>query len=334
MKPDFIKWLQKAFDIKIVRSSDRLTYLENTFELDANKNIRGLNLRDVDFGSLGVLYPIADTLVELTLTGANIDNIEAISSFPQLQFLDLSFNPIQTSTLPSLRALTKLKTLHLMGTNITDTAALGDIYALENLALSGSDVLDRVTGLEGLANLKYLEVDMTMIADLRKIQVSNSLRSLSAKSLVVKKIAGMERFIHLEALKLTASKISRLEGLGELKKLKRLDINSSNIKDIQGLENLVNLEILNLGDNRISEIKGLESLINLKQLNLKLNKLKKVEKLDGLVNLERIVLDANDIEEFDPGFMAHLVYPCEIAMAYNPLKSLNSDIPNNVKILW
>nr|WP_294859428.1 leucine-rich repeat domain-containing protein [uncultured Fluviicola sp.] len=327
----FINKLKRDFDLEIVQSNEPNVW-ENTFDVDEFGNIRSLHLHDVEIKTLDIFTPIAHSLIELTIAGANIENIETIKSFTKLEYLDLSFNPLLTSTLSNLDHLSKLKELHLRGTNITDTSILGGISTLENLLLSGSDVLDSVNGLESLINLKHLEVNLTEISEIEKIKVSDSLRSLSLKSSLIDRISGLDRFINLEDLYLNSCNVEKLEGLDHLKSLKRLNFNGSNISEIQGLENLISLEVLDFGDNEITSIKGLENLTNLKKLNLSLNEIKKVENLNGLVNLERLMLDGNQIVDFDLTLLKELKKPCIISLSYNPITSLDVKVPENIEL--
>jgi Leucine-rich repeat (LRR) protein len=331
MIPEFIRKLIDTFQIEIIRSKKPIKW-ENTFDLDINNNVRSLYLDEVKIQDLTIFVPIASHLTELSITRAGIENLGIIKSFTQLEFLDLSFNPIQTETLSNLCSLKSLKKLYLEGTNITDTSALGGVSNLESLYLGGSDVLDRVNGLERLKMLKHLSIEMTQITDIKNVHVSDSIRSLNMKSSKIDKIRGLDRFIHLEELKLNSSGVEKIEGLDELKELKRLNLYNCNITEIQGLENLKNLEILDLGYNNIREIKGVNALVNLKELNLSLNKLKKLENLDGLVNLTRILLDANKIEVFNTEFLYKLVNHCVISLSHNPIQSLQSVVPDKVEL--
>lgn len=330
MKPEIISKLEKEFGIEIVQLK-LFSKWENSFDLDEHNNIRSLHLHDIEIGKLDCIIPIASHLSELSVTSANVTDAEILKDFTQLEYLDLSYNPIYTQSLKYLNDLKKLKELHLNCTNITDTSPLGGIVSLEKLFLEGSDVLDRVNGLEGLKNLIQLEIDLTEIRDFKNVHVSDSIRFLSAKS-TIDKISGLDRFPNLEELYLMSNCFEKIEGLDQLKSLKRLNLFDSGISDIQGLDNLTNLEILDLGANEISEIKGLSSLKKLKKLSLGFNKLSKVNNLEGLPQLEYLLLDGNYITEFDAKFLSDLTEECTISICNNPLKSIEGVIPSNVQV--
>ena len=330
MKPEIIRKLEKDFDIEIVQLKE-FSKWENCFDIDEHNNIRSLQLRDIEIGTLDFLMPIAGNLLELSITSANIEDIEILKDFTQLEYLDLSYNPIITKTLKSLNGLKKLKELHLTCTNITDTSYLGGIESLEKLFLDGSDVLDRVSGLEGLTNLIQLEISLTKIRDFNHVHISDSIRFLRAKS-TIDKISGLDRFLNLEELYLMSNCFERIEGLDQLQSLKKLNLFDSGISQIEGLNNLTNLEILDLGANEISEIKGLGNLKKLKQLSIGFNELSKVSNLEGLSQLEYLLLDGNYITEFDPVFLTELTQNCTISLCNNPIKSIDGIIPDYVNV--
>lgn len=330
MKPEIINKLEKKFNIEIIQLNET-SPRTNCFVLDENNRVTSLYLHDIKTNSLDFLIPAAESLVELTVIGAKIKNVEIIKNFTQLEYLNLNYNPILNQSLINLNELKKLKELHLEGTNITDTSVLGGIFSLEKLFLSGSGVLDRIDGLEGLTNLIQLEIDVTEIRHFEDVHVSDSIRFLSAKS-TIDKISGLERFSNLEELYLMSNNFEKIEGLDQLKSLKRLNLFDSGISEIGGLENLINLEILDLGANEISEIKGLGSLKKLKKLSLGFNRLSAVNNLDGLSQLEYLLLDGNSITEFDSKFLSGLTEDCTISICHNPIKSIEDVLPNNVNI--
>lgn len=330
MKPEIISKLEKEFNISIIQLKE-FSKWENSFDIDEYNNIRSLHLHDVEISTLDFIIPIASSLSELSITSANIKNIEIIKNFTQLEYLNLDFNPIPTQSLIGLNHLKKLRELHLRCTNITDTSPLGGIVSLEKLFIGGSDGLNDVNGLEGLTNLIQLEIDLTEVRSFENVHVSDSIRFLSAKS-TIDKISGLDRFPNLEELYLMSNRFEKIEGLDHLKSLKRLNLFDSGISEIQGLENLTNLEILDLGANEISEIKGLSGLKKLEKLSLGFNKLSVVNNLDGLSQLDYLLLDGNSITEFDSNFLSDLTEDCTISICYNPIKSINGVIPNNVRV--
>lgn len=327
----FIGILEKLLGTEIIQSHEPIRR-KNTFNLDQEGNVISLFLDNVHLENLDALFPISDKLIQLSIQRSDLKTLNGISRFINLESLDVSFNPIATKSLDGLADLKKLKELKLAGTNITDTSSLGKINYLESLDLSGSDVLKEVNGLEGLKNLMHLEVNLTQIDDLGKIHVNNTIRSMSLKAMNIERITGLDRFIHLEELKLDGNSITKIEGLDQLKSLKRLNLSSLDLIKIEGLESLLQLEILDLSENNISKIEGLQALHHLKQLNLSQNTIQKIENLDGLTQFEYLLFDSNEIIEFDTRFLSNLSNPCFISLCYNPIDHFNETLPDSIQI--
>ena len=327
----FIHKLEKEFDTEILPSQEQIKG-KNTFHIDCDGRVKSLFLNKVNLENLNILLPIADSITKLSIKRGNIKSLVSINSFPNIEELNLSFNPISTSTLESLTHVRNLKKLFLSGTNIEDTTALGGISSLEKLDLSGSDVLNEISGLEELRFLDHIDVGLTQIEKIEKIHVHQAIRSIYVNASRIEEISGLGRFPYLEELKLNGNPISKIEGLDQSKFLKKLNIASLTIGQIEGLENLTSLEMLDLCDNDLDKIQGLDTLVNLKQLNLNDNGIQKVENLGNLVNLEYLLLARNKIDEFDTRFLANLNSPCFIALHGNHIKELKGVIPENVEV--
>ncbi len=330
MKPEIIKKLEKKFDIEIVQLKD-FSKWKNSFDMDEDNKIKSLHFHNVKIDKLDFISPIANSLSKLSITNSNLNDIEVLKDFTQLEYLDISFNPILNQSLMCLGELKKLKELQLKCTDITDTSSLGGIVSLEKLFFYGSDQLDSIDGLEGLTSLIQLDIGATKIRDFKNVHVSYSIRLLNAQS-TIDKISDLDRFPNLEELYLMSNYFEKIEGLDQLKSLKRLNLFDSGISEIEGLENLENLEILDLGSNEISEIKGLSNLKKIKKLSIGFNRLSKVNNLEGLSQLEYLLLDGNYITQFDANFLTDLTEDCTISLCNNPIKNIDGLIPNNVSV--
>ena len=310
----YIKTLEQKFDINIIRSNQHIRG-KNYFDVDNDGNITKLFLRRVNLKDLSVLLPIADHLVELAVRYCNIKGLKGLKSFSNLEVLDLSGNHLVTPTLKNLNLLSKLRRLDVSGCNLKDTSYFGELIQLEQLYVGGSNRLYEINGLEQLKNLKHLDLEISLIDDIKKIHVHKNLHSLHLTNANVTKLSHFDRFPNLEELRMgNTYEIEKMEGLQVLSNLKELLIRGTSIKQIEGLERLTNLEVLDLSDNEITEIKGLGQLTKLRELNLNENKITKIENLDHLTNLELLLLETNDIQTFDTTFLQHLVSECHIYM--------------------
>ncbi len=328
---DFIDKLKKEFFIQIVCSQEHVRG-QNTFELDEDGNVKSLFLYEIELKNLEVLLPIVDHLNELSIEYCQIESLSSIQRFSNLKKLSLNGNPLAESAIENLKSLRNLQYLDLSGTDIKDTAPIGDIISLESLVIRGTDELYEVRGLERLTSLKHLDLTFNVINSIEDISVNEHIQSLNLKAGKIDKISGLDKFSDLVELKLASNSIVKIQGLDNLKQLRRLNISSAWIEQIEGLEHLTNLEILDLSNQYLKEIKGLGSLAKLRQLNLSENEIRKVENLENLINLEYLLLDCNKIEKFDTSFLHNLLSPCFISVCGNPIEEMKETLPDNIKV--
>lgn len=328
---DFIKKLEKEFNTQIIYSKEHIW--ENYYDLDEDGNIMTLYLNKVDLKDIDVLLPIADSLVKLAIPYCNVEMLRPLNAFSRLETLDLTGNELPEKSFRNLGDLKSLKNLDLGATELKDTSLLGDLMNLEILYIGGGNRYLEVNGLEHLKFLQRLDVTLTKIDHIKKINVNENIRSLNIGETKIEKITDLERFPYLEELRVNGSRVDKIEGLDTLHNLKQLLISSTHVEEIEGLESLKNLEVLDLSRNEISKIKGLDNLKNLKRLNLSENKISKVENLDHLINLEFLSFKINKIKEFDTSFLSNLVSECFISLCFtgNYIKEIK-DVPKNVTI--
>lgn len=327
---DFIKKLEKDFDTQIIYSKEHIW--ENYYDVDEDGNITTLYLNEIDLKDLDVLLPIANSLVKLALPYCNVEMLRPLNAFSRLETLDLNGNKLPEKSFRYLGDLKSLKNLDLTATELKDTSLLGDLMNLEILYIGCNPYLE-VNGLEHLKFLQQLDVSLTRIDHIKKINVNENIRSLNIGETKIEKITDLERFPYLEELRVNGTRVGKIEGLDTLHNLKQLFISATHVEEIEGLDSLTNLEVLDLSYNEISKIKGLDNLKNLRELNLNENKITKVENLDHLINLEYLIFEANKIKEFDTSFLSNLVSECFISLCFTGdyIKEIK-DVPKNVTI--
>lgn len=328
---DFIRILEQKFDIRLQQLNDFDSNL-NSFELDQQGSVIGLNLRYVNLKNLDFLLPIAHNLQELSLENCSIERLDSLIQFKNLQILNLSNNKLTRSCVEKLQFAENLQKLDLRLTNISQTSSLGNLTKLKVLNLGYNSKLREVRGLEKLELLSKIEIPYNEISSIEKLFINDKIESINLSAGALKRISGLERFKNLSELNLSSNSIPKIVGLNGLIHLRRLKISTTWIKKIEGLDDLINLEILDLSNQSIEKIEGLTSLLNLKQLNLSENRISKVENLGKLTQLSYVLLECNEIEEFETNFLSKLTSPCHISLVGNPIKKLNESIPENVTV--
>ena len=127
-----------------------------------------------------------------------------------------------------------------------------------------------------------------------------TLRDLSAVSIDIKNLAGLEAAINLEDLRLNNNSISNISPLAGLIKLRHVELEENEITDLSPLEGLIEVEQLRLGNNLIADLSPLEGLTNLRGITLHHNAISDLSPLAGLMKLEWIGMSHNPVADLTP----------------------------------
>lgn len=259
-----------------------------------------------------------------TVSGSEeAETADLLAKFPSdsedIHLLHSKITSIAALRLPRFAAT--LKTLCLRQNNITELppSEFAPLTLLEDLDIYDNQVKDLGNALEGMKNLRILDVSFNLlravppvIATLPALDtvyfvqnkisqidglsaVGATLRSLELGGNRLRKIEGLEALVNLEELWLGKNKISKFEGLSTLKKLKILSIQSNRITKIEGLEELTSLEELYLSHNGVQRIEGLENNLKLSTLDVGNNQIPAVENLSHLKALTELWMNDNNI---------------------------------------
>ncbi|XP_076022678.1 leucine-rich repeat-containing protein 23 [Genypterus blacodes] len=236
--------------------------------------VKGLSLLCRTGNGLGHAF------IRLSVDNSHLTDINAISRYIHIRFLDLSKNRLtDLSPLAALNQLLWLKAdynsltclkeqpldkmaylqwLSLEGNQLKDLEGLAG-PALETLNLSGNGI-QRVVGLNSSAlnNLVTLELRGNLLETTGGINLPNLQRLYLAKN-TINRLEGLDRLERLTTLHLRDNQVDSLEGLSlKMKSLRYLNIRGNTITDQNILRDLRNvshcLRTLVLSDNPIVEI--------------------------------------------------------------------------------
>ncbi|MDP4179181.1 MAG: cell wall-binding repeat-containing protein [Bacillota bacterium] len=246
-------------------------------------------LNKKDYGP--ILKKEIDKITTLNLSEKNIDDLQGIQYFTNLQSLNLYSNYI--SNLSHLSNLRNLKELNLENNYIFgDINALGNLKNLTKLNLSNDNY--KITDLSALTNLKNLtELDLSVN---KKTQNANCSYDIIIKNT---DITPLSNLTNLTKLNLNSNNIKDITCLDNLKNLTELDLSDTTITDIAPLSKLTNLTKLDLSKNNITDLTPLSTLTNLIHLDLSSNSITDVTPLAALTNLTRLYLSNNPIDNTD-----------------------------------
>ncbi|MFW9872959.1 MAG: leucine-rich repeat domain-containing protein, partial [Candidatus Thorarchaeota archaeon] len=287
--------------------------LETFFEdLICKLNIKNFNLKRyvIGFKQLFERRPLeqfsASELMEMYLNYRILTILETkfrlsetyhhcLSKNGYLDELDLNGIQIRKiSDIDGLSKLTKLGSLELTQTGLTEISGLENLKELGSLNLSWNNIT-RIKGLEDLTELVDLDLSENQITEISGLKNLVNLRALNLTNNKIRRISGIETLGKLEYLYLGKNDISEISGLNNNHNLIEVFLNSNQITEIKGLKNQIKLRDLDLRTNKIKEIKGLRNLRNLECLDLEENQITKIKGIRKLKKILGIELYGNDI---------------------------------------
>ncbi len=298
-------------------------------------DLSGRGLRDISALSE------CTNLVTLKLKGNQISDLTPLMNLPNLQNLDVSGNLI--TDLRPLIGMKKLQILNVSDNLVDETVTVGSIRTLQELDLSGNDLLDNCVGLGKLRQLKVLDLSSTGLTDtglasldkltgLTKLDVTgNPGLSNNAIGALRYALTGCTVFFdelvydvdfcgHLlrsdeTSVYLANSEIEGISGLDRMTALEELDLSGNLISNLYIFEYAGcrdTLKKLNLSHNDIYDIYPLAKLTALEELDLSGNRIAMIIPLKQITTLRVLDLSGNQITESQLEDLQDALPKCEI----------------------
>ena len=148
----------------------------------------------------------------------------------------------------------------------------------------------------GLRNALEQSLGATAGADITQLDLA-ILEELSASSVGISDLSGLEHAVNLTSLWLYDNAISDVTALGSLESLTELHLDYNAIEDVSALGSLESLTSLHLDNNAISDVTALGSLESLTTLTLSSNAISDVTALGSLESLTSLTLSSNAISD-------------------------------------
>jgi len=250
----------------------------NTYELNDNGDIIGLNFHDNEIDDINYLTHLT-TLTHLNLSENKISDISSLSNLINLSYLQMDEN------------------------EISDISSLSEVKELVYLSCNNNKIIN-ISFLKYLIKLEQLNLWNNEISDISILTNLNRLNHLNLWSNNITDISAIGDLIHLKYLDLDQNNISEITALKKLTKIRTLYLNANKISNITVLQNLLVLKTLYLADNNISNISVLKYLNNLTALNLSNNKILDYTVFNILISIKSLFLIENEL--FDITFLKNL----------------------------
>ncbi len=297
----------------------------NSFSLDQNQNIVGLNLRKNNISNIQPLSQLT-SLKKLILSENIISDLSPLMNMNQLKDLNLYANGI--SDLSPLKGLSSLTNLNLYNNQVLKLIELSKIISLVTLNLNNNRISD-ISTLENLINLKDIDLGFNQIHDLSPLTNLNNLekiilnfnkiRDLNQLSFITNRkglilfVEGnpfMENFkkfnVKTNHYNLIVTELSKLKEkpkeIIEIEKFYRITLTENKskytkTKNEYKLNNKGQVIYLNLSHNNISDLSPIKELSSLTELDLSNNLISDLSPIRKLISLKKLYLSDNQISD-------------------------------------
>ena len=177
---------------------------------------------------------------------------------------------------------------------------INEISDIDSLDLSGNVIIQDLSPLHALRELKYINISNTNIQDLSPISNVTFLSYLDISNTPTQDIQFIKYSDRLNYLDISGTKVTEIDELNNLSNLKHLKVINTSLQGFGVLSSFKMLETLNLEESGFGNLENLDALKNLKALSLKGNYLLNFDFLGGLKELETLNLEETNIMDLSP----------------------------------
>ncbi|CAL6002512.1 leucine-rich_repeat domain-containing protein [Hexamita inflata] len=258
--------------------------LENLEVLDLENNnlvndqlynltkFKKLNTLNVSWNKVGLMNIHSVTsITKLYMSKCDLKNIDLISSFVNLQELDLSKNTdLDLSPLCKVKSLKKLS---MRECGLTNIDYITQLINLEVLNLAYNQLLT-INSIGSLVNLKQLDISWNKKIDISPLKDLVGLIILNLRSCALTQLSALKPLTNLQDLDISHNSDIIITELQYLKNLKFLNLQYCNLVSVYVLRPLVNIEVLYIYDNNIVHLDtNLNEMKKLKTLRVESNRI-------------------------------------------------------------
>jgi len=257
-----IKYLERV--PKIININQDVISKVGDFNLQHTASTESTKIKDLtgieNFYNLKTLY----------LQDNNLSTIKQLSACKLMEYLNLANNPNIKDNNSAIESMTKLKTLDLSNTGMTNIDSINNLTnILTNSKKSTTLTVLNIPG-NGLTNIDGLE----KIKSLQKLDISN-------ENLETEDIYIIQDLTNLETLNMSGNQIDSIEVLKDLTNIKYLYFNNNKVQSLEPIDGKIFYE-LEFSNNRIKDIKPLYAHHSINNLNMNNNYIENVEVLSNI----------------------------------------------------
>ena len=277
------------------------TFLWGAFgfpEVKACQGLGGVTDTVVEFDYDGVTP--SDSLMSLSIPTRHPIIVEAIDVNGNTRRYHFNLESDSPESYIMEDFLSLYRDIELGGRSLTSVFADPDVVRLPGIGFTMQnirDVVEIVSALSGMPNLKRLDLEMNLISDISPIASLTNLTDLSLYGNSISDISPLSGLSNLTKLILYSNPISDISAVSGLTNLTELWLGNTSISDISALGGLTYLEELYLDNNNISDISAVSGLTNLTALGLNNTSISDISALGGLTDLIELSLSDNPISD-------------------------------------
>src|SRR5690554_2112102 len=171
---------------------------------------------------------------------------------------------------------------------------------IDSLDLSGNVIIQDLSPLHALRELKYIDISNTSIQDLSPISNVTFLSYLDVSNTPTEDIQFIKYSDRLTYLDISGTKVTEIDELNNLGNLRHLKVIGTSLQGFGVLNSFQGLETLDLEESGFGNLENLSALKNLTALSLKGNYLLNFNFLNELKELETLNLEETNIIDLAP----------------------------------
>jgi len=314
-----------GFSIPKLSENELNTYIIPSYYSNELDRIISLNLSDIDAKVFDFLLKDLIYLEKLTIVSAKLTDIQFLEFLPNLIYLNLTDNNIQS--LASISNCKLLNTLILAENKISDILPLKKLTSLVHLDLHTNKIFD-ISPISELKYMSILDLRENEITDVSAVAKMHNLTNLNLYNNDIESINPVSNLLNLTHFSAGLNHIRDISALAVSLNLQYLNLRDNKISDISFLKKLVNLKKLNLWDNNIKNVDDLANLTQLTYLNLSENQIHNIDSLSFLVELKILSLEKNEIVDISK--LKELKKLEKLDVRYNRIKKLTFSLAENL----
>ena len=227
--------------------------------------------------------------------------------------------PADTISTDVLLQFSKLDSLNLQGSPITDLSPLMALKKLRYLNVSSTQVSD-INPLRFLKNLTVLDISNTVVRHLDILSYTRNIQKLNISGTRVRQIEPLQN-LQLERLEMSGVEIADYTPLATqktlielnlsqsdffdsnilsgLQNLLRLDLSQTNVTDTKVLQNLTSLELIDLSQTFVNDLSGFIDHPSIKTIKINNTGIASIEALKSAPRLTRVEGDFTNVSKSD-----------------------------------